>query len=273
MKERLVLTLPIWEWASKINNINSSVTIEINLENTSFFEPHELTSIKCYIDHIRYTENIECSVITPKDFSAQNYIGRMGLLDDENYEYPYRKFKSDLFLPLTKVTSDNLTEGLAHKIQDVFKSTGAPTMTNLVISLSELLDNIVYHSQVEYNTGSGYVCAQTYINKSKPKLQVSIVDVGIGIVESFKSRKNDTRDDSEIFKTSFNELVSSTGDSHRGFGLPTFISFIQDCKGSMTVTSDKNRATINCGSEIRYSKINTAHAGTAINIEVPYVGY
>ena len=196
----------------------------------------------------------------------------MGLYEGTNYTYPYNQHISNQFIPLTKIESDD-NNSIAEKIYEVFRAANAPMMDNLMSSITELIDNVFYHSQKDYGTGSGYVCAQVYKSRQNPRLVVSVRDIGIGIVGSYQQRKSDDRDGLEIFRKSFEELNSSTEDPYRGLGLSHAVEFIKGCSGFFSINSGPYQAIIPQEGYLAISQLSTEKVGTEIHMEVPFGNY
>lgn len=265
----MILEYPVNLWKEKID-LFFGQKIAIDLSQIGFFKPEMLADLKCYIDYIYLTKEIKPDIIFPEDPGAKDYAGRMGLFDGiPDYTYQKNKRESDNFIPLHKINSDN-NDSIADAIRTIFSNSGAPHYDGLTTAISELLDNMYYHSKTEYGTGWGYVSAQVWANAWPATLEVAVRDVGIGIVNSYVNRNRVSAGSIDVFKNAFEDLNSSTGDRGRGQGLTHVINFLKNSNGSLDLKSEDYYAHINSSGELKFSKLGSYTLGTKIIFRLPY---
>ena len=162
--------------------------IVMDLSHSSWFNPQDLVRFKCLVDFAR-RERIEVQIRPPIDQNVARYIKRMGLVE------PTAASASQIdsgagFFPLYAVTGDN-NSALFDELKRVFDPE-VPSVNwpvEVASALTELVDNIFYHSGEKPNTGWGYAHAQKLPNSRK--IGVGIADVGIGYGASYRRTGQD----------------------------------------------------------------------------------
>lgn len=119
----------------------------------------------------------------------------------------------------------NTSHGICHKDFDIYTI------------LSEFCQNIYQHSNPG-NNPYGYVAGQF----NGFSLEFDVMDLGIGIPASLKS-KFQFRDDDEAIRLAFKPGVSSKNSA--GIGLPRTLEIVKQANGHMNVCSGNARAIIN----------------------------
>ena len=176
-----------------------------------------------------------------------------------------------------------ITENLTNVLESQLPVNNQGILKAVSYAIGEIVDNTLRHSQSPIG---GYICAQTYPNKNK--LEICIIDCGIGIVESLKV-ENDVhkekiskfKSDSEFIQYSIEKGVTSktqqkfgeTG--HSGEGLFFTSEFIKENNGRMKVISDNGMLLIDSKVGIQLSETQHHWQGTIVmlefNLDVPVI--
>lgn len=105
--------------------------------------------------------------------------------------------------------------------------------------ITEMLDNVVSHSNSE---GYDYIVAQYYNNLRK--IQIAIVDTGIGFLNSLKSMHNPENEQDAILKALEKEITGSNKydtygiQKHAGLGLYFLKRIVNETKGNLVIISN-----------------------------------
>ena len=264
----LTLSWPETSWKDKIESF-AGKDATVDLTKIGFFEPYQLTAIRCYFDYLLEPERgLTLKVSYPECYEAKEYAGRMGLFEGmPDYAYDKNKHHSLDFYPLRKIEKELETESIATEVYGVIRNAGAPIYNNLQETIVELIDNILFHSKE-----TGYIAAQAYKAHNRPRLQISIRDIGIGIAASYlKNPKFSHLSEFEIFKDSFEELNTSIDLKGRGQGLHVAKEFIKGCNGTLVIKSGPFKAYLTPDRPLAFSAYDSIGTiGTSIYMEVPY---
>ena len=266
--------------------------ITFDLSKLKFVTPSGL----CYlIASIQTLTNIigkeNFDIIMPNNNSTNNYLTRMNFLEtlglkDDNYIN--KNDCSNRLIELQKISMTDrcdwqITENLTNVLESQLPVNNQGILKAVSYAIGEIVDNTLRHSQSPIG---GYICAQTYPNKNK--LEICIIDCGIGIVESLKV-ENDVhkekiskfKSDSEFIQYSIEKGVTSktqqkfgeTG--HSGEGLFFTSEFIKENNGRMKVISDNGMLLIDSKVGIQLSETQHHWQGTIVmlefNLDVPVI--
>ena len=245
--------------------------ITFDLSKLKFVTPSGLCYLIASIQtltNIIGKENFE--IIMPNNNSTNNYLTRMNFLEtlglkDDNYIN--KNDCSNRLIELQKISMTDrcdwqITENLTNVLESQLPVNNQGILKAVSYAIGEIVDNTLRHSQSPIG---GYICAQTYPNKNK--LEICIIDCGIGIVESLKV-ENDVhkekiskfKSDSEFIQYSIEKGVTSktqqkfgeTG--HSGEGLFFTSEFIKENNGRMKVISDNGMLLIDSKVGIQLSE-------------------
>ncbi len=203
--------------------------------------PHILTVLTAFMKG--HTDNYE-DIFTrlPSNSDVKNYMARMGFYKQTSFdvEYPFAQYDSTgRFLELTSFNESN-SDSVINKLTRIFASTKLnlpPGMQRaLAFSFSELIDNCCCHSLSEIEN---HICAQVF----NDRVEICIVDNGIGIPESLKAvKKYADLNNRQLISKSILEKVTSKGESnrrsHQGFGLYAVNEIIRLNNGCFEIYSD-----------------------------------
>jgi hypothetical protein len=160
--------------------------IVLDLSQFPWFNPQDLVRFKCLMELARRSQ-IAVQIKPPLDQNVARYIKRMGLVDFAAGATDMDSGRS--FFPLYAVTGDN-NSALFDELKRVFDPEG-PSVNwpvEVASALTELVDNIFYHSGEKPNSGWGYAHAQKLPNSCK--IGVGIADVGVGYGASYRGVKS-----------------------------------------------------------------------------------
>ena len=266
--------------------------ITFDLSKLKFVTPSGLCYLIASIQtltNIIGKENFE--IIMPNNNSTNNYLTRMNFLEtlglkDDNYIN--KNDCSNRVIELQKISMTDrcdwqITENLTNVLESQLPVNNQGILKAVSYAIGEIVDNTLRHSQSPIG---GYICAQTYPNKNK--LEICIIDCGIGIVESLKV-ENDVhkekiskfKSDSEFIQYSIEKGVTSktqqkfgeTG--HSGEGLFFTSEFIKENNGRMKVISDNGMLLIDSKVGIQLSETQHHWQGTIVmlefNLDVPVI--
>lgn len=266
--------------------------ITFDLSKLKFVTPSGLCYLIASIQtltNIIGKENFE--IIMPNNNSTNNYLTRMNFLEtlglnDDNYIN--KNDCSNRLIELQKISMTDrcdwqITENLTNVLESQLPVNNQCILKAVSYAIGEIVDNTLRHSQSPIG---GYICAQTYPNKNK--LEICIIDCGIGIVESLKV-ENDVhkekiskfKSDSEFIQYSIEKGVTSktqqkfgeTG--HSGEGLFFTSEFIKENNGRMKVISGNGMLLIDSKVGIQLSETQHHWQGTIVmlefNLDVPVI--
>lgn len=155
-------------------------------------------------------------------------------------------------LPLCHINTDaNATtiEQIGNKMSDLlsrqFSGLSSDTITWIQYPISELIDNVDYHSRCDH----GSLLVQNYPNK--PYLDLCVADDGISIPGSYEEFGLEFSDDEDAIKKALIESISTKPDSgyNRGYGLRTTSNMICDGLHGDVILSSGNATLCRHGGE------------------------
>lgn len=221
-------------------------------------------------------------IIMPHNNSTNNYLTRMKFLETLNLNddnYININDCSQNLLELQKISMDSCDWKIAENLKTVLKAqlpvNNQDILEAVTYSLSEITDNTIRHSQ---SPSGGFICAQTYPTMNK--LEICIIDSGIGIVGSLKSENNIHKDvistfskDNEFIEYALGKGVTSKSVNHSGEGLFFTSKFITENKGRMKVISGNGMLLIDDEPGIQLFDTEHHWQGTIVmlefNLDVP----
>ncbi len=245
-------------------------SLSIDFSNVKFFNCENLVRFKCLI-HLAKTRNIPLQIKKPRESEVNKNAVTAGLFADaapmtgQNHGGP--------IIPLQLIDSEQ-NDFLFEDLDKAFSSLGPSSnwMPELFEALSELANNIYFHSGVVENSGWGFVQAQKYPDKNE--ICISICDIGAGLLESYRRRGLvKDRSEQQLVLDSFNELVSSRNSpevpAHRGKGLYEVLSFVKGFRASLAFSTGSFVVAIKPESDLITITPRAHIEGTLIKLEVP----
>lgn len=219
----------------------------VDLTDMRFVDAFGLVAIVVQIDGgLRHNQGVR--VIHPVDLNVQRYLSRMGLREYmesvgfEGDQLPAVSYQdlSDQLIELTACHSVLDYEKLGDLVfQKIDGPRFYPELTNAVYAgILELGQNVLDHSASE----RGWVAAQTY-KQGKPGeyLVFAVGDAGRGLREGLAVHSPTS--DRHAIELAVTEGVSGTGDTARGYGLPTIVTDAREMGGWTQICSGKATGT------------------------------
>lgn len=188
--------------------------------------------------------------------SGKRVLQRSGLksIVEDNFETPSYTGNVPTRLPLQPIVPGFSMEDAISKACRMFDDCagdfgeGQPFKT----ILSELVENALVHGQIET---PGYISAALYQSTNGRKMEVCIVDTGIGVRSSYLEGSNDSvkariKNGASPVEIAMDGLTSSkpqaltpSGKSHFGLGLFIVRRLVERNKGMLTVLSGNEAVT------------------------------
>ena len=243
-----------------VNNI-------INLEQVEWIEPVGLTVVKAYLEYFKLNNNL-VEIIMPKNNNVKKYLEVM------NYN-EYNKKSTYVPLEIVKdISVDKVSNEISDKIllQENFINLNEDDYKDaskyLKYMISELLNNAIQHSYSKI----GAVASAQYFS-SQNKIQVSIVDKGIGFLNSLKNKYNLSNELDALNKSLEKEVTGATGIynssiNNAGYGLFVLKEIIKIYKGQLLMISNNGCLLIDRNGNIYNNILDYKYYGTCVSFEL-----
>ncbi len=221
-----------------------------------------------------------CELRLPDDARASDALASSGIGDiltaaGVNLEDCHSANMSSMLLPVCVMQSFSDVERIADHILDKLMAAGGSGLSSLYSTITEtfveLANNGVEHSQSEIGT-LGLVALHT--GRKMGSFEIGIADGGVGIsrtlrVASDLDKKRRQTDWSSI-EYATGELVSGTGDPHRGIGLFGVAEDSRMPGAVLRLQSGRGGLHINQSSEIRATR-NSLFPGTLAYVSIRFL--
>ncbi|MEK4230583.1 hypothetical protein [Solibacillus sp. FSL H8-0538] len=241
-------------------------TIVIDASNLAFITPLGMISfvlgiqnlnryMKVYLDleHceiVSYLERLNFFEYLPEGVSSNCSL--------EEYKSRNRNDTSSILLEILPLRNDDDLECMTDSILKIFSENNfSSKITNNIINITtELGTNIYNHSG-----GNGFVTIQLY--KSSNKIRIGLADDGVGIINRFKVKADETDTQHDILKKAF-MVNESTRESSGGLGLNTMRknSFSDNFKESRILLKTGNNIYNILTKDIQIFKTTSIYPGT-----------
>ena len=241
----------------------------VDLSKIKFlFHANDISHIKCIVTELEKCSdrhNDRPKVIAPKDPLMLKLLNDTGIFSSsgsrEDMSVIVKNFGDNVTIVGPCYVADDDNDELADTILAGHNLTSDYALHNII---TELSNNIHYHSGNEYSIGNGFVSSNYF--KTLGLLEVAFVDLGIGFKGSYvRTGKDNGRGSSELITASFGELVSSVVDKYRGIGLFETVQFLQERKGELWVHSFDGVVSISESGKIKqYDNPMNVFIGTNI---------
>jgi len=243
-----------------LQQLNNKQKLEI--ENLNWIEPIGIALLKLYKSANPTTDiflqgNSKCigytnTILNPNASRQRSYI-------------PLEHFSND-FGNKDEI-ANNVTKKIiesANNISDEYKLDLSKYLQYLI---SEMMDNVISHSMSEIG---GIVTAQYY--PTKKKVQVVIIDNGVGLLETL-SKKYPLESEKEAIKKAMEKESSGSNafapytnvPKHAGLGLYFLSKIIEYTSGRLLIVSNNTIYRLNQNS---FQLLETAFHGTMIVFEI-----
>jgi len=216
------------------------LTISISCENAN---PHGLAYIAAWCERYAAKVKIEASSSRVGD-----YLQRTGFREiiEERSSINAPLYDEKNHVAITRIDRDEKarteTDMTAGRIVSLFANHTILTRSqrhSLGITFSEMIENVYRHAQSNF---PGFVMAQAYPQKNR--LQIEIIDTGIGIFDSFRKSgspeyKIRAKDDVSSIELAVGMFVTSKQERHQGYGLYIVKRLVEKNRAKMMITSGK----------------------------------
>ncbi|MDD0853012.1 hypothetical protein HBN50_07885 [Halobacteriovorax sp. GB3] len=253
------------------STINSSTKVTLSLYNVRNVHPSDMTHIMCLIDLLARSNCIHKDVIYPRCEKVKSYCGRMGLFNlIPSYTYPNIVRQNRSLVELQKIDNEN-NDYIAGLVLESLKLNGLPIdhiKDDLHTAITEVANNVFYHSGNRENEGWGYFSAQFY--PSIRTFEFSFCDLGIGFRGAFnRTFKLLGLASNKLIEKAMERHVSSIIDPMRGIGLNEVCNIVRAYKGEITIQSHDGYFHIPTSGKI-VSRLHTENpfVGTSLDFRI-----
>lgn len=239
-----------------LKQINSK---EIMISDLQWIEPIGIALLKIYNDSAGSIINF-----TNSKNEAISYVNTI-LSNGSSASYmPFQKFIQNT----DKITSD-IVKLIIGNISNLEDHETNDLSNYLKYMIGEMMDNVICHAQSELG---GFVTAQYYPNKNN-KIQIVIIDNGIGLLKSLRDNYPKLTNEQEAIIKALEEGTSGykptdslyTSRTHAGRGLYILSQIINSTDGKLLIVSND---TVYRSSQNTFQKIETNFQGTLIAFEL-----
>lgn len=247
----------------KINNSEEFLDVfsggSINIEYLSWIDPFGVAMLKAYADTNNESVNIDRCNSNVKGYIT-TVIGSSTINESSTY----------LLQKIGNTDNESVADFIIKKI--LLKISNGEDKDDikqyLRYMITEMIDNVVSHA---CSTGYDCIAAQYYPNLKK--IQVAIVDSGIGLMNSLKNNHNPNSEVNAIYKALEQEITGSNkydaygNQKHAGLGLFFLKRIIEQTEGNLLIISnDTMYSNIKGREEVKVCEGST-WSGTAIVFE------
>lgn len=248
--------IPSWSWHDPRTDDFWPTEVQINLSRCEFIWPPAVVWCACYALLVRNLSR-DCELVLPHDHRVAAYLRGTGLLtilqeagvkaDDPQIG---QASMAQTILPLCRIWSVRDADQLVDMALERLLEMGypgpqmAPTVSE---TLGEFASNAAQHAESPIG-GVGMV--QYYRFREGSRFAIAVGDGGIGIRRALNNNprlRDKIDDDRSAIDLAIQEMVSGTGDPHRGLGLFAATQdarrggrrlVIHSVRGALSITED-----------------------------------
>lgn len=254
--------------------------VTFDLRDLNFTCPAGLCYLVASIGYIGSNRSdIEIYIKFPSNINIHNYLDRMDFYKNINLEYESninRNNCSDKLIEIQKIdiyseNTNEITENLINIFNKKLNGYDERIIETVGYAIGETIDNTIRHSNSPIG---GWVCAQTYSDR----LEICIIDCGIGIPQSLKNENNvhkdkvsEFKEDKEFIEYAIGKGITSKTEKdagHSGEGLFFTTEFIKDSEGRIKIISGSGLLSIDKNNDVHISEIDGEWQGTIVMIEL-----
>lgn len=239
-----------------LKQINSK---EIMISDLQWIEPIGIALLKIYNDSTGSIINF-----TNSKNEAISYVNTILSNGSSTSYMPFQKFTKNtdrITSDIVKLIIDNISNLEDHETNDL--------SNYLKYMIGEMMDNVICHAQSELG---GFVTAQYYPKKDN-KIQIVIIDNGIGLLKSLQDNYPELTNEQEAIIKALEEGSSGykptnslyPSRTHAGRGLYILSQIINSTDGKLLIVSND---TVYRSSQNTFQKIETNFQGTLIAFEL-----
>ena len=247
----------------KINNSEEFLNIftgsNINIEYLSWIDPFGVAMLKAHADTNNQSVNIAKCNRNVKGY-IKTVIGAETINEDSTY------LLQKIGQTDNESVADFIIKRILLKISDSEDKDDIQQYLRYMIT--EMIDNVVSHA-----CSTGYDCIAAQYYPSLKKIQIAIVDSGIGLMNSLRNNHNPSNEVTAISKALEKEITGSNkydsygNQKHAGLGLFFLKRIIEQTKGNLLIISNNTMySNINGTEEFKICE-NSKWSGTAIVFE------
>jgi hypothetical protein len=244
---------------SNIETLLEQLSPNIHLENISWIEPIGIGILKLY-----NVANPEVQISLSGRDSAVSYCNTIlnGSLSLCNTYTPFIPFNNEI-----DVISDDITHKIISNANNLSSDNKDDLSKYLKYLIREMMSNVVSHANSQIG---GFITAQYYPQKNK--VQVIIIDNGIGLQASLSQNYHLNNEEDAIQKAMEKEVTGSNPfasynnvQKHAGLGLFFLSKIIENTQGNLLIVSNN---TIYKSPQNSFQELNTNFKGTLIAFEI-----
>lgn len=218
----------------KLQNVNDFVLLlnkkNIEINNLSWIEPFGIAMLKSFINLNKVTYKFNAC-----KSKVESYLSIILQANDINESSSY------MFQEIKESNNEDVSNFIVNKLLEAIpkNSDKADIKKYLNYMISEMLDNVISHSNSD---GYNYIVAQYY--PTLKKIQIAIVDTGIGFMNSLKTMHNPKDEKEAILKALEKEITGSNKfdtygvQKHAGLGLYFLKRIVNKTNGNLVVISN-----------------------------------
>ena len=231
--------------------IRSAGGVLIDLSRSSWITPRLLALIPVIV---------QSSGDEPVHFSAPtgkfaSYASRMALgtvLDELGVTHDLppvrRNDRSGTLIELQSFSASDYAgpEALTQLMQERCDTAGIPPEVGDAIAgqIYELCNNVVAHARCE----RGWLCAQTYQQRGRHRLELVVADPGRGIRAALAGTEFEQLTDEQSIRTAVMSRTSGVGrPNHGGVGLNRLLGYVEHMSGTVRIRSGDSQVSFQPG--------------------------
>ena len=240
-----------------LEQLNNAETI--TLENITWIEPIGIAILKLF----NVTNSQVHLSLTGRE-SAVSYCNTIlqGSLSSCSTYTPFVPFDNEI-----DVIADDITHKIINNARNLTTDEKDDLSKYLKYLIREMMSNVVSHAESHIG---GFITAQYYPKKNK--VQVVIIDNGIGLKASLSQNYNLNAEKDAIQKAMEKEVTGSNPfasynnvQKHAGLGLFFLSKIIENTQGNLLIVSNN---TIYKSTQNSFQELNTGFKGTLIAFEI-----
>lgn len=239
-----------------LRGLKSSELKVIDLRKAGFIDPYGMVGL-LELGRFFKHEGENITLYLPESEDIIRYLGRMdffrfahdyfNIIPEPPEKFP-RNPLSDVLLEITRIEkSDDIhyivgrVKERAHTILERHLHYTGETINDFLVSLSEVCQNIIEHSE-----NTGFVGIQKYFyhkRLNKNVVKIAVMDLGIGFRKSLEKRFP-LKDDLDAMEKALLHGISRHADIGRGHGLRAVRKFVEEWNGKISIRSGTARLSI-----------------------------
>ncbi|MEK6692880.1 MAG: ATP-binding protein [Nitrospirota bacterium] len=239
-----------------LRGLKSSELKVIDLRKAGFIDPYGMVGL-LELGRFFKHEGENITLYLPESEDIIRYLSRMDFFRFAHDYFniipePPEKFSrnplSDVLLEITRIEkSDDIhyivgrVKERAHTILERHLHYTGETINDFLVSLSEVCQNIIEHSE-----NTGFVGIQKYFyhkRLNKNVVKIAVMDLGIGFRKSLEKRFP-LKDDLDAMEKALLHGISRHADIGRGHGLRAVRKFVREWNGKISIRSGTARLSI-----------------------------